>query len=56
MSLDPILLMGGSGAIGRHPAEALRAPHPDVPVLIGGRAQAKAQVAAGGLGRPKAFC
>ncbi|PBJ03505.1 hypothetical protein BSF43_45740 [Pseudomonas ogarae] len=27
MSLDPILLMGGSGAIGHHTARALRAAH-----------------------------
>ncbi|MBC3362437.1 NAD(P)-dependent oxidoreductase [Pseudomonas sp. SWRI154] len=46
MSLDPILFMGGSGAIGHHTARALRAIHPDVPLLIGGRDLAKAQRAA----------
>lgn len=46
MSLDPILLMGGSGAIGHHTARALHAAHPDVPLLIGGRDLAKAQRAA----------
>ena len=50
MSLDPILLMGGSGAIGHHTARALRAAHPDVPLLIGGRDLAKAQRAAEQIG------
>ena len=50
MSLDPILLMGGSGAIGHHTARALRAAHPDVPLLIGGRDLAKAQRAAEHMG------
>jgi len=51
MSLDPILLMGGSGAIGHHTVRALRAAHPDVPLLIGGRDLAKAQQAAERMGR-----
>jgi hypothetical protein len=34
---DPILLMGGSGAIGRLTAKTLRAAHPAAPLLIGGR-------------------
>lgn len=46
MSFDPILLLGGSGAIGRQTARALRTTHPDVPLLIGGRDLAKAQKAA----------
>ncbi len=50
MSLNPILLMGGSGAIGHRTARALRAAHPDVPLLIGGRDLAKAQRAAEQLG------
>jgi hypothetical protein len=50
MSLNPILLMGGSGAIGHHTARALRAAHPDVPLLIGGRDLAKAQRAAEQVG------
>lgn len=50
MSLDPILLMGGSGAIGHHTARALRAAYPDVPLLIGGRDLAKAQRAAEQMG------
>ena len=54
MSLNPILLMGGSGAIGHHTAQALRAAHPDVPLLIGGRDLAKAQRAAEQLGKAQA--
>lgn len=50
MSLHPILLMGGSGAIGHHAAKALRAAHPGVPLLIGGRDLAKAQLAAEQMG------
>lgn len=50
MSLNPILLMGGSGAIGEHTARALRAAHPEVPLLIGGRDLAKAQRAAAKIG------
>ncbi|WP_434557256.1 NAD(P)-dependent oxidoreductase [Pseudomonas sp. Z4-20] len=50
MSLDPILFMGGSGAIGHHTARALRAIHPDVPLLIGGRDLAKAQRVAEQMG------
>jgi len=50
MSLDPILFMGGSGAIGRHTAVALRAAHPDQALLIGGRDRAKAEHAAEQLG------
>jgi hypothetical protein len=50
MPLDPILFMGGSGAIGQHTARALRAVHPDVPLLIGGRDLARAQQAAEQIG------
>lgn len=50
MSLNPILLMGGSGAIGQHTARALRAAHPGVPLLIGGRDLAKAQRTAEQIG------
>lgn len=46
----PVLLMGGTGAIGSLSAGALRAVHPDVPLLIGGRDAAKSAVAAGHLG------
>lgn len=50
MSRNPILFMGGSGAIGHHAARALRTAHPDVPLLIGGRDLAKAQQAAAQIG------
>jgi len=50
MSFDPILLLGGSGAIGQQTARALRATYPDVPLLIGGRDLAKAQTAAAKAG------
>ena len=50
MSIHPILLMGGSGAIGRHTARALRATYHDVPLLIGGRDLVKAQTAADEIG------
>ena len=50
MSSAPILLMGGSGAIGRQTARSLRAAHPDVPLLIGGRNLAKSEEAAAEIG------
>ena len=50
MSLAPILLVGGSGAIGRETARLLRAAHPDAPLLIGGRDLAKAEAAAAEFG------
>ncbi|MDO7896007.1 NAD(P)-dependent oxidoreductase [Pseudomonas citrulli] len=50
MSIDPILFMGGSGAIGHHSAQALRALYPGVPLLIGGRDLDKAQRAAEQIG------
>ncbi|MBC8136775.1 MAG: NAD(P)-dependent oxidoreductase, partial [Fibrella sp.] len=50
MSLDPILLIGGSGVIGRSTARFLRAVHPDVPLLIGGRDLAKAKEVATEIG------
>lgn len=50
MSLDPILLMGGSGAIGHQAARALHAVYPATPLLIGGRDLAKAQKAAAEIG------
>lgn len=47
MSPAPILLIGGSGVVGRWAARFLREAHPDLPLLIGGRDRAKAdQVAA----------
>jgi hypothetical protein len=49
-SLDPILLVGGSGIVGRWTARMLRSAHPDVPLLIGGRDFAKAEQAAKEVG------
>jgi hypothetical protein len=46
MSSAPILLMGGSGAIGGWTTRFLRAAHPDLPLLIGGRDLSKARQAA----------
>lgn len=54
MPIAPILLMGGSGAIGNHTAAALRAQYPDVTLLIGGRDLAKAQQAAERIGNAQA--
>ena len=54
MSSDPILLVGGSGVIGRSTARHLRAAHPDAPLLIGGRDLAKAKEAAAAIGGAEA--
>lgn len=48
---DPILLMGGTGVIGRLTARALRAVYPDVSLLIGGRDLARSREAAGEIGQ-----
>ncbi|AFK63973.1 hypothetical protein TKWG_21390 [Advenella kashmirensis WT001] len=50
MISDAILLMGGTGAIGRQAARALRAHYPNVPLLIGGRDLAKSRQAASEIG------
>lgn len=50
MSPDPILLIGGSGAVGRWTARFLRDAHPAVPLLIGGRDLAKAREVADEIG------
>ena len=50
MSPDPILLIGGSGVVGRWTARFLRDANPDAPLLIGGRDLAKAEEAAAELG------
>lgn len=47
---DPILLVGGTGAIGTLTAKALRSVYPDVPLLIGGRDLSRSQNAADALG------
>lgn len=54
MTVNPVLLMGGSGAIGHRTIEALRAAYPDVPLLIGGRDLAKAQKTAEHVGGAQA--
>jgi len=51
MSSAPILLMGGSGAIGHWTAQHLRTAHPGLPLLIGGRDLAKARDAAARIGQ-----
>lgn len=50
MSPHPILLVGGSGIVGRWTARFLRAAQPEVPLLIGGRDLARAEAAAGEIG------
>ncbi|WP_105385247.1 saccharopine dehydrogenase [Neorhizobium alkalisoli] len=39
---DPILIIGGAGEVGRWVSRFLRAWHPDVPILIGGRDEQRA--------------
>lgn len=50
MTLDPILLIGGAGTVGRQAARFLRETYPELPLLIGGRDLARAQQAAAGIG------
>jgi hypothetical protein len=50
MPRHPILLVGGSGVIGRWTARLLRAAHPDAPLLIGGRDRVKTESVAAGIG------
>jgi len=50
MSFDPVLLLGGTGAIGRQTARAIRATYPHLPLLIGGRNLSRAQSAATTMG------
>ncbi|MDQ1081487.1 hypothetical protein [Pseudoroseomonas cervicalis] len=51
---DPILLVGGSGAVGRWTARHLRQAHPDLPILLGGRDLARARDAAAAIGGAEA--
>lgn len=53
MPTNPILLIGGSGIVGRWTARLLRAAHPNVPLLIGGRDIAKAEEAAAAISGAK---
>lgn len=48
--IDPVLLIGGSGIVGRWTARFLREAHPDVPILIGGRNLARAEETADTIG------
>ena len=50
MSAAPILLIGGSGIVGRWTARHLRNAHPQAPILIGGRDLARATQAAAAIG------
>jgi hypothetical protein len=50
MSPHPILLIGGSGVVGRWTARFLREAHPGAPLLIGGRDLARAKEAAAEIG------
>lgn len=50
MTSAPILLVGGSGTVGRWAARFLRAAHPTLPLLIGGRDLAKAEQVAAEVG------
>lgn len=50
MTRNPILLIGGSGVVGLQAARFLRAAHPDVPLLIGGRDRDRGQRAAAEIG------
>jgi hypothetical protein len=54
MRIDPILLVGGSGIVGRWAARFLREAHPAAPLLIGGRDGAKADRAAREIGAAEA--
>lgn len=50
MSSLPVLLIGGAGTVGRQTALNLRAAHPDLPLLIGGRDLGRALAAAAEIG------
>lgn len=50
MSVKSILLIGGSGVVGRETARSLRAAYPDAPLLIGGRNLERAEEVASGIG------
>lgn len=54
MSNLPILLLGGTGQIGRFTAKALRKRYPDLPLLIGSRNQQRAEQVASALNHAEA--
>ena len=49
MSNSPILILGGTGQIGRFTSQALRRRYPDLPLLIGSRNRQKAEQVASAL-------
>lgn len=53
MAVQPVLLIGGSGVVGRWTARALRGMHPGLPLLIGGRDRMRADEAARDLGNAR---
>lgn len=53
-AMRPVLLVGGSGLVGRATAKVLRAAHPNLPLAIGGRDVAKARAVADELGNAEA--
>lgn len=54
MPADPVLIVGGTGALGRRVAEWLRARNPGLPLLIAARDQPRARALANELGRAEA--
>jgi hypothetical protein len=48
----PVLLLGGSGVVGRRVARALRRLHPDLPIVLAARDVAKATAVAAQVGGP----
>ncbi|MPZ10926.1 MAG: NAD(P)-dependent oxidoreductase [Kiloniellaceae bacterium] len=53
-SLDPVLIIGGSGMVGAQAAGMLRRFHPTLPIAIGGRNIAKAEAVAREVGGAEA--
>ena len=47
---EPVLLIGGAGEVGRWAVRFFRDSHPDVPILIGGRDERRARLAAADVG------
>ncbi|MBN8941021.1 MAG: NAD(P)-dependent oxidoreductase [Rhizobiales bacterium] len=51
---NSVLIIGGSGIVGRRAAETLRKLHPDLPITIGGRDLRRAEAVARAIGRADA--
>ncbi len=49
-TLNPVLIIGGSGVVGSWTARTIRKLHPDLPLAIGGRDLAKAEAIARDIG------